>query len=150
MEGFCLLEQWPGELSGLLANWTCGSQLIFYCGTVWAMVVFFMLATSVCPFFFGFLVLCLSSVKWCVMLSERLAFFMVAFLCQFLRHSFWSSGLAPGTVYRVTIATKPASGTYGERHKWSQDKVSCNIEFKTLVGGGKYVRGKSSLSSSDF
>ncbi|XP_070204810.1 RIMS-binding protein 2-like [Littorina saxatilis] len=45
------------------------------------------------------------------------------------------SGLDPASVYRVTIATKPASGTYGERHKWSQDKVSCNIEFKTLVGG---------------
>lgn len=44
-------------------------------------------------------------------------------------------------MYRVTIATKPAPGTYGERHKWSQDKVSCNIEFQTVVGGGEYVQG---------
>nr|KAG5693025.1 hypothetical protein BaRGS_005649 [Batillaria attramentaria] len=45
------------------------------------------------------------------------------------------TGLDPETVYRVTIATKPAPGTYGERHKWSQDKVSGNIEFKTPPKG---------------
>ncbi|XP_076434656.1 RIMS-binding protein 2-like [Babylonia areolata] len=45
------------------------------------------------------------------------------------------TGLAPSTVYRVTITTRPLAGPYGEKHKWSQDKVSCNIEFKTLVGG---------------
>ena len=77
---FHLQGQWPG----LFANWLCACPLTFYCGTFWAMAVFFTLRTFLCVcgfLFFCFFVLWRSSVKVCAVLSVWLVSRLVCFLC---------------------------------------------------------------------
>ena len=78
---FHLQGQWPG----LFANWLCACPLTFYCGTFWAMAVFFTLPTFFLSgsLFFCFFVLWRSSVEVCAVLSVWLVLRLVCFLCVF-------------------------------------------------------------------